>query len=71
MPGAKVGRRQALNVIPGVVPDLIDRPSGCSFRERCPRALETCAKVDPDLELLRNEVSVACHNPMPREEGQA
>jgi oligopeptide/dipeptide ABC transporter ATP-binding protein len=71
MPGVRVGRRKPLNVIPGVVPDLIARPSGCSFRERCPRALETCTIRDPELVSLGDAVAAACHNPMPKKEAQA
>ena len=66
MPGAKVARRAQLNVIPGIVPDLTDRPTGCSFRERCSRAIDTCAESDPELVRLAAG-SVACHNPVPEE----
>jgi oligopeptide/dipeptide ABC transporter ATP-binding protein len=43
------GRRERLEAIPGQVPDLLRLPSGCSFRDRCPRAIEECAAAVPPL----------------------
>jgi oligopeptide transport system ATP-binding protein len=65
MPGGAVVRRERLNVIPGMVPDLVHRPTGCSFRERCPRARELCGEQDPGLESAGPEREVACHFPVP------
>jgi oligopeptide/dipeptide ABC transporter ATP-binding protein len=65
MPGAGVERRAPLHVIPGVVPDLVDRPSGCRFRDRCERAQSICERVDPELENLGQARAVACHDPVP------
>lgn len=36
--------------IPGSPPDLAALPSGCTFRTRCPYAVEKCSEVDPSLE---------------------
>jgi len=41
------GRGGALKPIPGVVPGLLDLPSGCAFRDRCFRAEEQCAQEPP------------------------
>jgi peptide/nickel transport system ATP-binding protein/oligopeptide transport system ATP-binding protein len=38
-----------LNVIPGTVPDLLELPSGCKFRDRCPRVMAVCAEKKPEL----------------------
>ncbi|MDB5822633.1 MAG: Oligopeptide/dipeptide transporter, ATP-binding protein-like protein [Herminiimonas sp.] len=38
-------RGQPLSEIGGMVPGLADLPSGCSFRNRCPRATEVCKTV--------------------------
>jgi peptide/nickel transport system ATP-binding protein len=43
------GRRERLEAIPGQVPDLLRLPSGCSFRDRCPRAIDECAAAVPPL----------------------
>jgi oligopeptide/dipeptide ABC transporter ATP-binding protein len=64
MPGAAAARRSRLAVIEGLVPDLAERPSGCSFRDRCPRATGVCAQVDPKLEVLAPGHSAACHHPL-------
>jgi peptide/nickel transport system ATP-binding protein len=44
--------RDRLDVIEGNMPNLIDTPSGCSFRDRCPHAVEKCAEVEPPLETV-------------------
>ena len=43
-PGHAVDR---LRQIAGEVPDVIRLPPGCSFRPRCPQALETCGEAPP------------------------
>jgi peptide/nickel transport system ATP-binding protein len=58
-------RRRPLRAIPGAVPSLKQLPQGCRFRERCERAIEVCARIDPPLELKRDEQLAACHNPVP------
>jgi oligopeptide/dipeptide ABC transporter ATP-binding protein len=49
MPGTGT-RRERLEVIPGQVPDLAHLPSGCAFRDRCPRQIPACAEAVPPLE---------------------
>ncbi len=65
IPGRGVGHRAPLHVIPGVVPDLRERPAGCSFRARCSRAQAICERSDPALEAFGSGRAVACHNPVP------
>jgi peptide/nickel transport system ATP-binding protein len=65
VPGAQIPRRARLHVIPGAVPDLTSRPSGCRFRDRCERALAVCERVDPPLAAAGPLRFVACHNPVP------
>ncbi len=62
MPG-RTPHRGRLNVIEGVVPDLSSRPSGCSFRERCPGAQADCAEIDPKLEVHGGR-ALACLHPL-------
>jgi len=59
------GERKRLRAIPGMVPSLRRLPVGCRYRDRCERALEICARVDPPLELKRDGQEAACHNPVP------
>ena len=59
------GTRPRLRTIPGRVPSARERPSGCRFRDRCERALEVCARVEPVLAPQRAGQEAACHNPVP------
>ena len=43
------GRRERLEAIGGQVPDPFHLPSGCAFRDRCPRAIAACADAIPPL----------------------
>jgi len=58
----KVGAAKArrLEAIPGVVPDLLQLPSGCHFHERCARAISRCTAIDPGLEELQPAHWAAC-----------
>ncbi|RZT27888.1 peptide/nickel transport system ATP-binding protein/oligopeptide transport system ATP-binding protein [Kribbella sp. VKM Ac-2569] len=60
------GPRDRLVPIQGSPPDLLDLPSGCSFRPRCQYADEQCAEVEPVLRQLPDRASThqaACHHP--------
>jgi len=46
--------------IPGVVPGLLARPSGCSFNPRCPMAQEICLDQEPVLREIRPGHRAAC-----------
>ncbi len=46
----KVEARQGkLNVIPGLVPNLLHLPPGCRFSDRCPEVRQICRDKEPDL----------------------
>jgi oligopeptide/dipeptide ABC transporter ATP-binding protein len=65
LPSTRVAPGEPLHVIAGRVPDLVARPAGCSFRERCSRALPRCASDDPALgPAAAAGTRVACHNPV-------
>ena len=52
-------RTDRLDVIPGVVPSLIDLPPGCRFAPRCKQRVEhdinICTEIDPELQVVPNE----------------
>jgi len=52
--------RERLEAIPGTVPDITRRPSGCSFRDRCAHATAECEPVPPPLERKGEQHLVAC-----------
>ena len=54
-------RKRKLFYIPGRPPDLFNPPKGCRFRERCPQAMEICAKKEPELIEVKKGHFVACH----------
>jgi oligopeptide/dipeptide ABC transporter ATP-binding protein len=54
-------RDQKLQVIRGMVPNLIFPPSGCRFHPRCDERLEICDKVKPKLNEIGDKYYVACH----------
>jgi oligopeptide/dipeptide ABC transporter ATP-binding protein len=41
--------REVLNVIPGVVPNLLNLPAGCRFNPRCLKRMEICGQEEPPL----------------------
>jgi len=53
-------RHSALEPIPGAPPDPAQRPSGCPFHPRCPDAVPDCRRIDPSLEAVSKQQSVAC-----------
>jgi oligopeptide/dipeptide ABC transporter ATP-binding protein len=57
-------RRDRLEVIPGVVPSMVDLPKGCRFAPRCvPRVendLRICTEVKPDLREVEDGHEVRC-----------
>ncbi|HEY6197380.1 MAG TPA: ABC transporter ATP-binding protein [Candidatus Binatia bacterium] len=69
LPGASGHKKKRLAAIPGVVPSPLDLPSGCRFRDRCPRAREVCAGVQPELTELEPGHWAACYFPGPSAEG--
>ncbi|MBN9451446.1 MAG: ABC transporter ATP-binding protein [Bosea sp.] len=62
LPERNRGKRR-LSVIPGTVPGLADRPSGCIFSPRCQFVDARCRDVPPSLVGL-NAGQVRCHHPL-------
>jgi oligopeptide/dipeptide ABC transporter ATP-binding protein len=48
--------------IPGNVPDLIDRPTGCAFHPRCRWSTELCVQQQPPLLTVGERHAAACHH---------
>ncbi|WP_300009565.1 ABC transporter ATP-binding protein [uncultured Roseobacter sp.] len=57
-------RLDRLSQIPGSVPDIRNLPTGCNFRDRCPRAQALCAKDEPVLTPQHDGLLAACHFPL-------
>ena len=53
-----------LNTLPGVVPGLHDRPSGCLLSPRCPYVQDMCSSVQPMMSRLSEKREVRCHYPI-------
>lgn len=51
----------AFQGIPGLPPSLLNRPTGCAFRSRCPFAFERCAVEDPPLREVQPARFASCH----------
>lgn len=48
-------------ILKGDIPSPANPPSGCSFRTRCPMAMEICSQVEPQLREVRPNHYVSCH----------
>jgi oligopeptide/dipeptide ABC transporter ATP-binding protein len=56
--------KEELEVIPGIVPNLVDLPPGCRFAPRCKSrvelGLEICTRIKPELRPIDNGHQVRC-----------
>ncbi len=59
-PDISAGKRR-LTPIPGMIPSLIDPPSGCIFHPRCEKRLTICPKLRPKEVTISEGHLVACH----------
>jgi oligopeptide/dipeptide ABC transporter ATP-binding protein len=48
-------------VLTGDVPNPVNRPSGCHFHPRCPKATERCRIEEPVLKSVGEQHQAACH----------
>ena len=56
-----VKEKKKLLGIPGLPPNLLFPPPGCSFHPRCPEAMEECREQVPELREVKPGRFVACH----------
>ena len=54
-------KKEELEVIPGLVPNLIYPPSGCRFHPRCQYRFKPCSSIIPKSIEVEPEYFVACH----------
>lgn len=54
-------QKEAAKGIPGLMPSLLNRPTGCPFHPRCPAVFDRCKTEEPKLQTVRANRNVACH----------
>jgi oligopeptide transport system ATP-binding protein len=54
------GLKPRRSILRGEIPSPSSPPSGCSFRTRCPLAVQKCADQEPSLELVDDGHKAAC-----------
>lgn len=52
--------KSKLSVIDGMVPGLMDLPSGCRFENRCPHMRKDCQQSVPPIQLVADHHEVSC-----------
>jgi peptide/nickel transport system ATP-binding protein len=62
IPTPDMPAKTMLPVIEGVVPELVDMPSGCRFSSRCEFSDELCKREVPALATSGTNHEVACHH---------
>lgn len=60
IPRAGVERQQRI-VLEGDLPDPANPPTGCAFHTRCPKVMDICHNVRPELAVAGAKGEVACH----------
>ncbi|TAJ76086.1 ABC transporter ATP-binding protein [bacterium] len=61
LPGASGSKKRRLEAIPGMVPSPLELPSGCRFRDRCPKAAGICGEAEPQLVEKDKDHGVSCY----------
>jgi len=61
IPDPTVERNRQRIILKGDVPSPINPPPGCKFQARCPKCMEVCKRVTPELKELEPGHFVACH----------
>lgn len=61
IPDPKAREKRERILLQGEVPSPIHPPSGCSFRTRCPQAMDLCSQSFPEWKEVRPKHWTACH----------
>lgn len=61
VPVPRVDQDRGALPIQGGLPDQVNQPSGCAFRDRCPLAMARCAEEAPALRSIAPGRMAACH----------
>ena len=54
-------KTRSLPTIPGEIPDLVELPVGCVFKNRCDRSIDACDSVTPGWTETGKQHFVSCH----------
>lgn len=54
------GKKERLQAIPGIVPDLLGLPKGCKFEDRCFQMLKKCKEAPPPFMEIKPGHQVRC-----------
>jgi len=60
VPDPLIERSRAPRSLKGELPSPLNPPSGCVFHTRCPRAIDDCRRVVPELRDVRPNHFAAC-----------
>lgn len=61
IPDPDIEEKRERIILEGELPSPINPPSGCTFRTRCPLAMDICAKKKPVWQEVSENHYVACH----------
>ena len=57
----RLGSGDAVNSIPGMIPDLVNPPAGCRFHPRCGHTMRVCKQKKPSIKSVGEQHQVACY----------
>ena len=63
VPDPKRERQRTRIVLKGEIPSPANRPSGCGFRSRCPKATTICSEIEPPAVVVADNHIANCHHP--------
>lgn len=55
------GKKERLEVIKGMVPNILDMPVGCKYCTRCDKVMDHCCSIEPPLLEIEENHYVRCH----------